>query len=63
MKDVGNLLKETRESQGYGIEQVAEELKVRPEYLKILESGDGSSTSRRIRTDRINWWCHCDSCL
>ncbi|MDA0782235.1 MAG: helix-turn-helix domain-containing protein [Rickettsiales bacterium] len=48
MKEVGSLLKETRESQGFKIEQAAKELKVRSEYLEVLESGDISSLSNEI---------------
>ncbi len=48
MKEVGILLRETREIQGYDIDHAAKELKVRPEYLKILESGDVSSVSNEI---------------
>ena len=48
MKEVGSLLRETRESQGFKIEQAAKELKVRSEYLEVLESGDISSLSNEI---------------
>jgi transcriptional regulator with XRE-family HTH domain len=48
MKEVGNLLRQTRESQGVEIEHVARELKVRPDYLEILESGDVRSVSKEI---------------
>jgi len=48
MKEVGNLLKESREGQGIDIRQAAKELKVRCEYLRILESGDVSSVSKEI---------------
>jgi transcriptional regulator with XRE-family HTH domain len=48
MKDIGILLKEARESKGLEIEEAARELKIRPYYLEILESGDISSVSSEI---------------
>jgi transcriptional regulator with XRE-family HTH domain len=48
MKEIGNLLKEARESKGLDVEDAARELKIRPYYIEILESGDISAVSSEI---------------
>ena len=40
MKEIGEKLKETRENIGISIEEVAEDLKVRPSQIEEVESGD-----------------------
>ena len=40
MKEIGERLKETRESIGISIEEAAEDLKMRPSQLEDVESGN-----------------------
>jgi cytoskeleton protein RodZ len=48
MKEIGILLRETRENLGVGTDAAAKELKMRAHYIEILESGDVSSISKEI---------------
>ncbi|MCE3231788.1 MAG: transcriptional regulator, family [Rickettsiaceae bacterium] len=48
MKEIGILLKEARENKGLEVEDAARELKIRPYYIEVLESGDVSSVSSEI---------------
>ena len=40
LKELGVFLKKTREDNGVGLEEAAEDLKVKPEILEAIESGD-----------------------
>ena len=40
MKDIGNKLKEARESIGVSIEEAAEDLKMRPSQIENIEAGN-----------------------
>ena len=40
MKEIGEKLKETRESMGISIEEAAEDLKLRPSQLTNIEEGN-----------------------
>ncbi|NLL45082.1 MAG: helix-turn-helix domain-containing protein [Mollicutes bacterium] len=40
MKEIGEKLKETRESMGISIEEVAEDLKLRPSQIENIEAGN-----------------------
>lgn len=40
MKEIGNKLKETRESMGISLEEAAEDLKIRPAQLEYIEEGN-----------------------
>jgi transcriptional regulator with XRE-family HTH domain len=48
MKDIGILLRQTRESKGLEISDAATQLKIRRQYIEVLESGDTSSISSEI---------------
>lgn len=43
MKDIGEKLKEARESMGVSIEEVAEDLKMRPSQIENIEQGNTDS--------------------
>ena len=43
MKEIGKKLKDKREENGVSIEEVAEDLKMRPSQIEALEEGDKSS--------------------
>ena len=40
MNEIGEILREARESHGVSIEEAAEDLQIRPSYIKNLEDGD-----------------------
>ena len=40
MKDIGEKLKETRESMGISIDEVAQDLKIRPSQIEKMEEGN-----------------------
>ena len=40
MKEIGEKLKASRDAMGITIEEAAEDLKVKPEILEAIESGD-----------------------
>jgi transcriptional regulator with XRE-family HTH domain len=48
MKETGILLKETRESKKIKVKDVAKALKIRPQYVEMIESGDVSSVAGNI---------------
>ena len=43
MKEIGQKLKDKREENGVSVEEVAEDLKMRPSQIEAIESGDKSS--------------------
>lgn len=43
MKEIGLLLRQTREERGLTIDDAASELKIRKHYLEVIESGNASS--------------------
>ena len=45
MKEIGRKLKEAREEIGVSIEEVAEDLKLRPAQIENIENGDSSATT------------------
>ena len=40
MKEIGDKLKETRESMGISLEEAAEDLKLRPSQIENIEAGN-----------------------
>lgn len=48
MKDIGILLKETREGNGLKISDASSELKIRRQYLEMLEKGEINSAANEI---------------
>ena len=40
MNELGHILREARETKGYTLEDVQEEIRINAKYLKSLENGD-----------------------
>ena len=43
MKEIGEKLKEARENMGVSIEEVAEDLKIRPTQIENIEAGNSEA--------------------
>jgi cytoskeleton protein RodZ len=48
LKEIGHLLRETRQARGLDLHDVADDLRIKPDYLLALEEGDLSLTPGRV---------------